>query len=164
MLTKVNKGDYMISKSTEEYLKTIYVLKNNNEKITVTNIANILGCTKPSVTKQLNILKDNNMVSYKAYGDLFLTNKGIVTAKKILASYDIVYLLMKEIFKIDSKKASSEADKIRGVLDNETLDVIAKYVYKELGLDLNKCNYSMSSMKCIKCDKIKNVLKGSDLK
>ena len=162
MLTVVNKGDKMISKSTEEYLKTIYILKNNNEKITVTKISNILGCTKPSVTKQLNILKENNMISYVAYGDISLTNKGIVTAKKILSSYDIVYLLMKEIFKLESDKASIEADKVRAVLDDETLDVIARYVYKELGLDLSKCNYSITSLKCSKCDKIKMISKGSE--
>ena len=121
-----------------------------------------MGCTKPSVTKQLNILKDNNMISYEAYGSIFLTNKGIVTAKKVLASYDIVYLLMKDIFKIDSAKAATEADKIRGVLESDTLNVIAKYVYNELGLDLSKCNYSSQLLKCIKCDKIKSISKGSE--
>ena len=39
MLTVVNKGAIMISKSTEEYLKTMYVLMKQKGSIRVTDIA-----------------------------------------------------------------------------------------------------------------------------
>ena len=57
MLTVVNKGVIMISKSTEEYLKTMYILNKQKGMIRVTDVANKMKCSKPSVTKQLNILK-----------------------------------------------------------------------------------------------------------
>ena len=47
----------MISKSQEEYLKTMYVLQKQNGNIRVTDIANKMNCTKPSVNKALNNLK-----------------------------------------------------------------------------------------------------------
>ena len=47
----------MISKATEEYLKTMYVLKKQNGNIRVTDIANKMSCTKPSVNKALKNLK-----------------------------------------------------------------------------------------------------------
>ena len=47
----------MVSKVLEEYLKTMYVLKNQNGKVRVTDIANKMNCTKPSVNKALNNLK-----------------------------------------------------------------------------------------------------------
>ena len=47
----------MISKALEEYLKTMYILKQQNGNIRVTDIANKMNCTKPSVNKALNNLK-----------------------------------------------------------------------------------------------------------
>ena len=38
----------MITKASEEYLKTMYVLKKQNGNIRVTDIANKMNCTKPS--------------------------------------------------------------------------------------------------------------------
>mgnify|MGYP003305752796 CR=1 FL=1 len=54
----------MITSSLEEYLKTIYILKNQGNEIRVTDIANKMNCTKPRVTKALNNLKSNELVSY----------------------------------------------------------------------------------------------------
>ncbi|MBR6034315.1 MAG: hypothetical protein IKP28_06315 [Clostridia bacterium] len=49
----------MVSKSQEEYLKTIYVLSRQSEAVRVTDIANKMNCSKPSVNKVLHSLKDN---------------------------------------------------------------------------------------------------------
>ena len=46
----------MISKSLEEYLKNIYILKKQNENVRVTDIANKMNCTKPSVNKAIKNL------------------------------------------------------------------------------------------------------------
>ena len=82
----------MISKSLEEYLKTMYVLKKQNGSVRVTDIANKMNCTKPSVNKALYNLKDNELVNYESYGTIELTKKGENLAKKILETYDIIYL------------------------------------------------------------------------
>ena len=64
----------MISKSLEEYLKTMYVLKKQNGKIRVTDIAEKMNCTKPSVNKAICNLKDNGLLNYESYGPIELTN------------------------------------------------------------------------------------------
>ena len=71
MLTVINKKEnYMISKALEEYLKTMYILKKQTGNIRVTDVANKMNCTKPSVNKALRNLKANNLVSYEAYGTI----------------------------------------------------------------------------------------------
>ena len=62
-----------LTNSLEEYLKTIYILKNTEDQIRVTDIANKLNCTKPSVNRALNNLKQNNLINYEAYGKIELT-------------------------------------------------------------------------------------------
>lgn len=65
----------MISKSLEEYLKTMYVLKKQNGNIRVTDVANKMNCTKPSVNKAIHNLKDNELLNYESYGTIVLTEK-----------------------------------------------------------------------------------------
>ena len=72
----------MISKSLEEYLKTIYVLKKQNGNVRVTDIANYMNCTKPSVNKAINSLKDNGYLNYEAYGTIEMTKKARICLKK----------------------------------------------------------------------------------
>ena len=86
----------MISKSLEEYIKTMYILKKQNGNVRVTDIANKMNCTKPSVNKALHNLKDNNLVNYQSYGTIELTASGEDLAKKIIEAYDIVYLFLKD--------------------------------------------------------------------
>ena len=84
----------MISKALEEYLKTMYVLKKQNGNIRVTDIANKMQCTKPSVNKALNNLKEEELINYETYGAIELTEKGEDLAKKILEAYDIIYVFL----------------------------------------------------------------------
>ena len=74
----------MVSKSLEEYLKTIYILKKQNGNIRVTDIAKKMNYTKPSVNKAIHNLKDNGMLNYESYGTVELTKEGENLAKKIL--------------------------------------------------------------------------------
>ena len=65
----------MISKALEEYLKNMYILKKQNGNIRVTDIANKMNCSKPSVNKAINNLKNNNLVNYELYGTIELTDE-----------------------------------------------------------------------------------------
>lgn len=141
----------MITSSLEEYLKTIYILKNQGEEIKVTNIANKMNCTKPSVNKAINNLKANKLVDYEVYGDIKITERGEELAKKILEAYDIVYVFLTEILEISKEKAEEEAIKMKSVLDDETLNKLTKYVHKTLGLHELNCNYDINKSQCREC-------------
>ena len=78
----------MVSKSLEEYLKTMYILKKQNGDIRVTDIANKMNCSKASVNKAIHNLKENKLINYETYGTIELTKEGEQLAKKILEAYD----------------------------------------------------------------------------
>lgn len=141
----------MISKSLEEYLKTMYVLNQQNGNIRVTDIANKMNCTKASVNKAINNLKDNNLVNYESYGKIELTKQGEDLAKKILEAYDIVYLFLKEVLNLEEKQAHSEAEKIKLAITDDTINKIAKYVHEVLGLNTLDCNYDINKERCRNC-------------
>ena len=143
----------MISKALEEYIKTMYVLKKQNGNIRVTDIANKMNCSKPSVNKALNNLKEEKLVNYETYGIIELTDEGESLARKILEAYDIIYVFLKDVLNIEEEEAEKEAEKIKSALTDETINKLAKYVHQVLGLrDLN-CNYDINQEKCRSCIK-----------
>ncbi len=143
----------MISKSLEQYLKTMYTLEKQNGNIRVTDIANKMNCTKPSVNKAIYNLKDNGLVNYETYGTIELTEEGKNLAKKILEAYDIVYLFLKDVLNLEEKEAQIEAEKIKTVADDATINKLAKYVYKVLELNNLDCNYDINQERCRSCKK-----------
>lgn len=143
----------MVTKSLEEYLKTMYILKKQNGNIRVTDIANKMSCSKASVNKALNNLKQNNLIYYETYGPIELTTLGIDLAKKILEAYDIVYIFFKDVLNLDKEKAKSEAEKIKSMLDDDTLNKLARYVHKTLDLNNLDCCYDLNKEKCRSCKK-----------
>ena len=147
----------MISKSLEEYLKTIYVLKKQNGNIRVTDIANKMNCSKPSVNKAIHNLKDNGMLNYESYGTVELTTDGENLAKKIIEAYDIVYLFLKDVINLDEQEAKKEAEKIKLAITDNTINKLAKYVHKVLDLDKLDCDYDINKERCRSCVRRKSI-------
>ena len=145
----------MISKSAEEYLKNIYLIFMQSGNVRVTDIANKMQCTKPSVNKALHILKDEGLISYEPYSEIVLTEEGKEYAKKIIAAYDIVFLFLREILGINTDEAKQEADKIKAAMSDDTLNQLARYVHKELNLIDLICAYDLNKEKCRTCANIK---------
>ena len=143
----------MISKSSEEYLKTMYILKQQNGNIRVTDIAKKMNCTKPSVNKAVYNLKDSGLLNYESYGTIELTERGENLAKKILEAYDIVYLFLKDVLNLDEESAKKEAEKIKLTITDETINKLAKYVHNVLGFRELNCNYDINQEKCRCCVK-----------
>ena len=142
-----------LSKTQEEYLKTIYLLNKEEGKARVTDIALMLNKAKATVNYTVTNLKSLGLLNYETYGEISLTDEGNKLAKKILEAYDIVYLFLNNILEIDNEKAKEEATKIKATLDDETLNKLAKYTHKTLGLHSLECGYDINNEKCLSCER-----------
>ena len=143
----------MISKASEEYLKTMYVIQIQNKEIRVTDIANQMNISKPSVNKAINNLKENGLVYYETYGKIELTEKGADLAKKILEAYDISYVFFKDVIGLDEEASKREAEKLKLTMEDNTINNLAKYVHKVLNLSDLNCDYDISKERCRMCQR-----------
>ena len=123
-----------LTNSQEEYLKTIYILKNTQKDIRVTDIAKKLDKSKASVNNAINLLKNDGLIDYEPYGQIKLTEKGETEAIKIIEAYDIVKLFLTDILNANKENVDEEAKKIKTILSDDTLNKLAKYTHKTLGL------------------------------
>ena len=150
-----------LSNSLEEYLKTIYILKNTEKQVRVTDIAKKLKISKPSVNRALNNLKDLELIEYEAYGDIVLTKAGDELAKDIIKRYSTLKLFLTEVLEIDEDVAEDEAKAMKHAISEDTVKKLENYINKILDLGDLDCGYDENSEKCKKCVKItaKNRLK-----
>jgi len=148
-----------LTKSSQEYLKTIYIIENTSSQVRVTDIAKKLGVAKPSVNRALNVLKDEKLVIYEPYGDIKLTSKGKEVSKSILKRYDVLKVFLTEVLDVDEDIADAEATDMKNSVSEETAISLEKYINKILNLDC--CGYDDTSEKCKCCVKntVKNRLK-----
>lgn len=144
-----------ISKSLEEYIKTMYVLQNQKGEIRVTDIAQKMQCTKAGVNKAIKLLAENGLVNYEVYGKIELTDEGTKTARKVLEAYDIVYLFLTELLEIETEEAKIEAEKIKKSMEDHTLNKLAKYVQNTLGIQGLECDYDINNERCLDCGRRK---------
>ena len=118
-----------------------------------------MNCSKPSVNKALYQLKDNGLVNYQTYGTIELTEEGENIAKKVLETYDIVYLFLKDVLNIENEEAKKEAEKIKQAITDNTINNLAKYVHKVLDLNNLDCDYDVNKEKCRSCLRRKSKVK-----
>jgi DtxR family Mn-dependent transcriptional regulator len=115
-----------LSKSLEDYLEAIYVLKNKKGTVRVKDIASRFNFRPPSVTETIKKLAERNLVNYKKYGQIELTVPGEKKAKTI---YD-KHKLLADFFinlGVDEKTALHDACLAEHVLSGKTLDRIRKF-------------------------------------
>ena len=143
-----------LTNSQEEYLKTIYLLEKNQQKVRVTDIAQKMNITKPSVNKALRILKDLKLINYEVYGNIELTNEGGKNAKEIIKKQDTLEIFLIGILGIDKNQAEEEAKAIKHAMSKESIEKLDNYITKILDLGDLKCGYDKNNEKCRSCIKI----------
>lgn len=140
-----------LTNSQEEYLKVIYILKNTENEIKVTEIANRLNKTKASVNNGIKSLKDSGLINYEPYKQIELTEQGKKEAIKIIEAYDIVKLFLNDIIGVKKENVEEEAKNIKTILSDDSINKLAIYTHKTLGLHSLECGYDINNEKCIKC-------------
>lgn len=143
-----------LTNSQEEYLKTIYLLDKNNRKVRVTDIAEKLKITKPSVNKGINTLKEMGLVNYKAYGNISLTEEGQNLAIGVIKKQDILEMFLVDVLEIDKNQATEEAKAMKHAMSESTALKLDKYITEILNLGDLDCGYDANSEKCRKCVKV----------
>lgn len=143
-----------LSNSQEEYLKIIYNLSKTEKEIRVTDIANKLQYTKPSVNFALKSLKDFGLVNYEPYKDITLTKEGKQKAQEVSKRYDIVKMFLTEVLEVEERQAQKEAKAMKHAISKETEEKLERYISKELNLEELECGCDIKKEKCRSCARI----------
>ena len=121
----------MITRSEENYLKTIFHLSKNEEESVSTNaIADVLETKASSVTDMLKKLSEKDLVDYKKYQGATLTKLGKRTAAGIVRKHRLweVFLVDKLNFSWDEvHDVAEQLEHIKSEKLIEELDILLDY-------------------------------------
>ena len=116
-----------LQESGEMYLETIYILSQDNPEVHSVDVASEMGFSKPSVSRAVNLLKDNGYLDIDRNGVLRLTESGLDVAERIyerhrVLSEGLMYLGVKK------KTAVDDACRIEHVISAESFEKIKKHL------------------------------------
>lgn len=74
----------------EDYLETIYLLKKEKGYARISDIAEILKISKPSVSQMCQKLQEEGLLTTEAYKPIHLTKKGQTIGKKIADRHEVL--------------------------------------------------------------------------
>ncbi|MCX7830284.1 MAG: metal-dependent transcriptional regulator [Acidobacteria bacterium] len=133
----MKRKENSLGESLEDYAEAILELERANGVARVTDLAEKLSVSKPSVTEALNILKEKEIIIYSPYKPIRLTQKGKSVAKKIKQRHDILCEFLVKILKIEPKKAESQACRMEHILEAEVIDGLCRLAHS-LGKNCQK--------------------------
>ncbi len=115
--------------SGEMYLETIFVLSQKQDVVRSIDIANYTGYSKPSVSRAVNLLKDNGYISINDDGYITLENSGLEVAKTIYERHTLLTKMLCGIG-VGEETASADACKMEHVISDETFERIKEHLNK----------------------------------
>lgn len=115
--------------SGEMYLETIFVLSQKQDVVRSIDIANYTGYSKPSVSRAVNLLKDNGYISINVDGYITLENSGLEVAKTIYERHTLLTKMLCGIG-VSEETASADACKMEHVISDETFERIKEHLNK----------------------------------
>ncbi len=116
-----------MQESGEMYLETILILKGKKDTVRAIDVAEDMGFSKPSVSRGLSILKEENCIAVDDKGSITLTRKGSQIAKKIYERH-VVLSDMLIALGVDKKTALEDACRVEHVISDKSFAAIKKYI------------------------------------
>ena len=121
----MSESTHRLSSSAEDYLEAIGHLCHKNGCAQVSDIAEMLGVKKPSVTAAMRRLAELGMIEYRQYSPIQLTEKGARYAESVISAHRILYRFMEEMAGLSSERAGEAACLLEHLLSQEEIDGIA---------------------------------------
>jgi len=117
-----------ISPSLEDYLESIFVIKQRKQIVRVKDLARHLNVKAPSVVEILRKLKEKNLIEHEYYGYIELTCEGVNKAKALYERHIMLKKFLHQILGVDEEIAETDACRIEHYLSKETLERIIKFI------------------------------------
>lgn len=118
----------VLSSSQEMYLKTIFLLCEEQKVARVKDIAANLNVTMSSVNGAIKGLTDRGFCSHSRYGYVDLTEEGRELALAVLDKYRVLTRFLHEILGVDLRTANADACEMEHIVTPQTLDRIGTFL------------------------------------
>jgi DtxR family Mn-dependent transcriptional regulator len=112
----------MYTESIEDYLKAIYEIQKEKEKVSTNALSEKLGVAPASVTSMMKKLSERKLITHKRYQGVKLTHAGQKIALEVIRHHRLVELYLAEALGVPWDRVHDEAEKWEHVLSEDLED------------------------------------------
>ena|SRR5690554_1630021 len=116
----------MLTPSMEDYLEEIYRFSQELGYIRITDVANKLDVSLPSVNKAVKLLSEKGYLNYIPYKNIDLTDKGVKLGRFLVKRNQMLQNFLEVIGSKVDKEAEAEA--MEHYLSKETVNAMTMVV------------------------------------
>ncbi len=118
-----------VLESSENYLETILMLKNQGKNVRAIDVVNELGFSKASVSVAMKHLREGGFITVDKNNIIELLPEGLKIAQKM---YERHVVISKGLIAlgVDEEIAAHDACKIEHIISTETFECIKAYLEK----------------------------------
>lgn len=117
-----NIGMNKMTPSEEDYLKVLLELSECDVSIHSKDIAYILGFSRASVSRMMDVLKDEGCIIKEKYGTSTLTESGRKAAVFIKKRHDLIKSFLIDVLGVEAAIADGDACRMEHVVSPETVE------------------------------------------
>jgi len=117
-----------MTRSIEDYLKTVYEITRDGKTANTTKISKTLKISPPSVTEMLKKLSEKDYVQYSPYHGTTLTKKGLIIAEKTARKHRLLERFLYDILKINKIKVHEQACKMEHSLSDDAEESLCRFL------------------------------------
>ncbi len=114
------------SESVENFLKAIYSLQQENERVSTNTLSEHLNITAPSVTDMAKRLNDAGLVDYLKHHGVVLTPDGEKIALHVLRRHRLIELFLVNELGYALPEVHQEAEALEHAVSNRFIEAIAQ--------------------------------------
>ncbi|MBQ4259718.1 MAG: metal-dependent transcriptional regulator [Lachnospiraceae bacterium] len=113
--------------SGEMYLESIYILCKTKSAVRSIDVAEYMNFSKPSVSRAMGILRNENFITMDKDGYISLTDAGLELAQKIYERHTVLSQVLM-MLGVDEETASEDACKIEHVISDKSFESLKNYI------------------------------------
>ncbi len=117
------------SRSGEDFLKAVYVLQQQADRVSTNALAEALDIKAPSVTDMARRLESNGFLNYEKYRGVWLTEQGRAVALKVLRRHRLIELYLVQELGYALHEVHDEAE----ILEHNVSDRFVRALAEKMG-------------------------------
>ncbi|HVU10178.1 MAG TPA: metal-dependent transcriptional regulator [Phototrophicaceae bacterium] len=113
------------SKSVENFLKAVFTLQQQEDRVQTNSLRDALGIAAPSVTDMAQRLVTAGLVDYEKYRGVVLTDAGREIALKVIRRHRLIELYLMRELGYELREVHEEAEALEHAVSDHFVEAIA---------------------------------------
>ena len=127
-MTEQTPHNPVYSEAIEDFLKAVYLLQQEHERVPTSVLAEMLDISAPSTTEMAKKLARANLVEHEPYRGVRLTAAGQRVALEIVRNHRLLELFLVQSLGFSWDEVHEEAERLEHVVSERLAQRIAEYL------------------------------------